>query len=185
MNATATKLLDAAQGMVQERGYNAFSYRDLASVVGIRTASIHYHFESKAVLAQALMERYRQGLTAALATIDAKGSNQKAKLKAFIGLYKETEHRGAICLCGSMASDFETLPDAVRDQVKAYLDASEQWVQGALRAGVREGEFQIPGKPQDVAASLLAGLQGGLILSRARSGTAVLAQVQRAFFASL
>ena len=53
MNKTinmATHILDVAQQLIQTRGYNAFSYADIASQVGIRTATIHYYFPTKADL---------------------------------------------------------------------------------------------------------------------------------------
>ena len=178
---TATQLLDTAQDLVQERGYNAFSYKDLAEAVGIRTASIHYHFPSKSDLALALMERYHAGLEGALGELERRGKTEKSRLRSFIQLYQETEARGAICLCGSLASDLETLDEPVQDAVKAYLDTSEKWVARRITNGVREGEFDFGGKASEAAATLLAGLQGGLLVSRAR-GKSVLDHVQRTFF---
>ena len=182
---TATQLLDAAQSLVQERGYNAFSYKDLATSVGIRTASIHYHFPAKADLALALMERYGAGLDEALAELDAPQRSQRARIKGFIALYRATEESGAICLCGSLAADHETLPPEVQQAVQAYLERSRTWLVGTLNAGVRAGEFTLSAKARDLAAGLLAALQGALILSRASGGAVSLDEIQRSFLANL
>ena len=45
---TAEQILDVAEGLVQTRGFNSFSYADIAKQLGITTASLHYHFGSKA-----------------------------------------------------------------------------------------------------------------------------------------
>jgi len=182
---TKTQLLDAAQELVTRRGFNAFSYKDLAEVVGIRTASIHYHFESKAKLGQALMQRYTSELEGALAGFDQRLRSEKARLEAFIGMYTDTEKRGAMCLCGSFASDLGTLPGEIADEVQAYLDRCEAWVKACLVAGIATGEFRATSKPADLAASLVAGLQGGLILARAQSGSPLLARVRRSFLQNL
>ena len=183
---TPNKLLDAAQTLIQERGYNSFSYKDLAEDVGIRTASIHYHFPGKASLGLALMERYVERLHLTLAAIDGSSRTNKAKLKSFIKLYTDTEARGAICLCGSLASDRETLPEDLQAAVRTYIESSEAWIASTVRAGVRDGEFAYTGRPADAAASLLSSLQGGLILSRARGGTqSLLATLQRVFLRTL
>jgi TetR/AcrR family transcriptional repressor of nem operon len=183
---TASKLLDAAQVLIQERGYNAFSYKDLAEAVGIRTASIHYHFPGKASLGLALMERYIADLDRALAGIGRNARTHKGKLKSFIKLYADTEARGAICLCGSLASDSGTLPSPLQDAVKIYIENSEQWIAATVKEGVRQGEFQFKGKASDAAASLLSSLQGGLILSRAKGGAQpLLATLQRVFLNTL
>ena len=57
---TRTSLLDSAEQAVRQRGYNGFSYADLAREIGIRKASIHHHFPTKADLGLALIERYNQ-----------------------------------------------------------------------------------------------------------------------------
>ncbi len=187
---TAGQLLDAAQDLIQQRGHNSFSYKDLADIVEIRTASIHYHFPSKADLGEALVLRYLSVLEQALTEIDIKGRSSKAKLKRFIQLYRETEDRGCICLCGSLASDLETLPERVKDAVARYLARSQAWVSDTIRAGINDDEFTILGKPGEAAAMLLASLQGSLILARAQGrasqgGASVVDQVQRTFLHSL
>ena len=78
---TTTLLLNTAQGLIQTRGFNAFSYKDLAEAVGIRTASIHYHFPAKAELGVALMERYIADLNQALENIDRSGRTPQGKAK--------------------------------------------------------------------------------------------------------
>ena len=55
---TRTALLDAAENVVRMRGYDGFSYADLAGAVGIRKASIHHHFPAKQDLATAIVARY-------------------------------------------------------------------------------------------------------------------------------
>ena len=187
MNAsdTATQILDAAQQLIQERGFNSFSYKDLAVSVGIRTASIHYHFRTKADLGIALMERYLGELNRTLVAIDKKGRTHKAKLKSYIKIYRDTESRGAICLCGSMAADRETLTAALQELVTVFLERSESWVAEQIAEGVRAGEFAYPGKPKDAAISLVSSLQGALILSRAARGGQRLESLQRVFLSTL
>src|ERR1700761_8876691 len=50
----------AARLSVQKDGYNALSYRDLAAEVGVKSSSVHYHFPTKAHLAEALVARYSE-----------------------------------------------------------------------------------------------------------------------------
>ncbi len=55
---TKLKILDTAQELIQKLGVNAMSYADISTAVGIRKASIHYHFPSKEDLLVSLLERY-------------------------------------------------------------------------------------------------------------------------------
>ncbi len=178
---TPTQLLDAAQGLVQERGYNAFSYKDLEVAVGIRTASIHYHFSGKADLGEAVMLRYLERLEAELGRIDSRSRTGWGTLKAFIEMYRKTERAGAVCLCGSLASDQETLPAPIQLLVTAYIQRSEAWAAETIRVGVKSGEFGFAGRPVEAARTLVASLQGGLILARAQGGSRVIDDIQRLF----
>lgn len=182
---TATALLDAAQRMVQERGFNAFSYKNLAEEVGIRTASIHYHFPTKAGLGQALMTRYNVGLETVLDELERSGTSACERLRGFIEIYRDTACRGAICLCGSMASDLGTLPDELQEDIQRYLDCSEAWVRTQIEAGQRMRELDPISPPAELAVSLIAGLQGALVLARARGGTSALDQVGKTFMTAL
>jgi hypothetical protein len=68
--AAAKAVLNAAEQLAQMRGYNGFSYADVAAQLGLTKASLHYHFPSKADLGRALIERYRAAFDFALSAID-------------------------------------------------------------------------------------------------------------------
>ena len=178
---TRERLLDEAQTLVQARGFNAFSFKDLARSVGIRTPSVHYHFETKGDLGEALMERYLRELEAELAGLASRRS-ARARLRALIEMYRATEQSGMACLCGSFASDIETLPDALRPSVARYLDRTEDWIAEQIVAGQESGEFSTRPGARDLAALLVSALQGALFLGRARSGASMLTRVERAFW---
>ncbi len=185
-SVTTTRILDAAQSLVQKRGYNAFSYMDLAEIVGIRTASIHYHYPTKTDLGVSLMSRYIGELESTLAEIDRNYPSNYAKLKAFVGLDKTIESSGVICLCGSLASDRETLPEPLQEEIAEYLKKTEIWVARVISNGIKQGEFKYSGKPVDVARAMVSALQGGLILSRAREDKSLMiSAVQRVLFKTL
>ena len=123
-NATDTvqSIVDVAQELVQSRGFNAFSYRDLAARVGIKTSSIHYHFPTKGDLATALVARYRAKMQGARERIEASHARPAARLEAFLELVCQTfERENMICLCGMLATDAATLPLEARQQVRGFF----------------------------------------------------------------
>lgn len=181
---TATRLLDSAQRMVQRQGFNNFSYADLASEIGIRSASIHYHFKSKVDLGEALIQRYLERLNDHLRELEQQETSPTRRLELLIEVYRQTERNGHICLCGSLASDAETLPDAMRRPIAAYFARTEAWVAEQIESGVEQGELKPITDVTDLAAMLTVGLQGALIAGRA-GGSAPLDSVQRTFFCAL
>src|SRR5437763_1664618 len=83
---TGEEILNAAEELLQRRGYNAFSYHHIAIQLGVRNAAIHYHFPSKEDLGVALVTRYQKRFhewKAAQAGLDAWGRVQ-AYFKTYI-----------------------------------------------------------------------------------------------------
>src|SRR5437588_7137125 len=102
---TAERILDIAERLVQLRGFNNFSYADIAGELGITKASLHYHFPGKAQLGQALVTRYAERFCEALARIDDELPDARAKLEAYTGLYAEVLRGKRMCMCGVLAAE--------------------------------------------------------------------------------
>src|SRR5690606_40708940 len=47
MGDTAQQIIDLAEDAIATKGYSAFSFREIAALMGIKSASIHYHFPTK------------------------------------------------------------------------------------------------------------------------------------------
>src|ERR1700728_5184156 len=84
---TSTQILDAAEELVQIRGFNAFSYADVASELGITKAALHYHFATKAELGEALITRYATRFAEALAEVEVRFAEAPARLAAYGDLH--------------------------------------------------------------------------------------------------
>src|SRR5262245_12712607 len=127
---TVTRILDSAERLVQSRGFNGFSYADVAAELGITKAGLHYHFAGKAELGQALIVRYAARFAAALERIDAAGGDAPAKLDAYARIYGDVLRQKRMCLCGMLAADYETLPGPLRGAVIRFFDDNERWLTG-------------------------------------------------------
>src|ERR1700749_2019497 len=100
---TRTRILDAAERLVQRRGFNGFSYANVATELGVTKASLHYHFPGKAELGEALIARYTDRFSAELDRLDADGLAPTAKLAAYAALYANVLREDRMCLCGMLA----------------------------------------------------------------------------------
>jgi TetR/AcrR family transcriptional regulator, transcriptional repressor for nem operon len=170
---TQDEILNAAQALAQQRGFNAFSYADISAAIGIRKASIHYHFPSKEDLELALLMRYVEQFDEALLAIDQSADSPALKLRRYGELYRRTLNLGAICLCGMMASDIAALPAMLRAPLAEFFVTQTNWLGSVLEAGRRNGEFVFAGDSVLRARSVLASLQGGLIVARALQDAAL------------
>ena len=163
---TPSLILDVAERLVQTRGFNGFSYADVATELGLTRAALHYHYAGKAELGEALIARYRVRFAEALAVVDAEVDDAPAKLDAYAGLYADVLRGQRMCLCGMLAAEYQTLPDPMRAAVIAFIDANEAWVEKVLADGRRAGTIAVAGRPADAARLIVSGLEGAMLVAR-------------------
>ena len=163
----ATYILDVAQQLIQTRGYNAFSYADIATQVGIRTATIHYYFPTKADLGRDVVVRYRSNMRAGLAQLDQSGASDAEKLKGYVEVCRQAVDNGTrLCLCVMLMADFETLSDEIRREVEGFDADNVAWLTHVLSSGREAGLFRFAG-PADVEAQFVfATIEGAELVAR-------------------
>jgi len=169
---TSQRILDIAERLVQTRGFNGFSYADIASALSVTKASLHYHFPAKADLGQQLIERYERNFLAALQTIDEESADAREKLRRYAAIYTEVLRNNRMCLCGMLAAEFATLPKAMREDMRHFFDANEHWLTAVLQEGKRERSLKFSGSAAEVAQSLIGSLEGAMMLARSYGDTA-------------
>ncbi|MEM6465574.1 MAG: helix-turn-helix domain-containing protein, partial [Pseudomonadota bacterium] len=69
-------ILDVTERLIRAHGYSGFSFRDVATEVGIKSASVHYHFPTKPDLAAAVARRYRERFAKALEEKEQQGATR-------------------------------------------------------------------------------------------------------------
>ena len=167
MTPTSEMLLDAAEKMVQQRGFNAFSFADLSAVVGITKASVHYHFPTKAALGHRMLQRYRQRFEAALGEIAASTDDAGICLTRYAELYERVLRSDLMCLCGILGAEIMTLPEQMRDELKLFLTRNEDWLVRVLACGGSRLEGASQEQRREAAKDIVSMLEGAMLLARA------------------
>ena len=161
---TRSQLLDVALELVQTRGYNAFSFHDLAERVGIKTASIHYHFPTKGDLGLTLVKLHRQAFAKAFASIDASAPDPWERLRRYAGLFRATLEDGhRMCLAGMLAIEYQTLPPNLVGEVRGLFEDNERWLTSTLKAGRKARVIMFDRPAAEVARTLFAALEGAML----------------------
>ncbi|MBW7453131.1 TetR/AcrR family transcriptional regulator [Paenibacillus sepulcri] len=163
---TAELILDVAQSIVQEFGFNGFSYAHIAEKVGIRTASIHYYFPNKEDLGEALIARYYKNFISSVAQIDTDTQDNLEKLRKFILLYDAPVQEYCTCLSVMLSTDLATLSGNVREGVAQFFAANLEWLERVLDQGRAGGHLNFEGTAEVRAHQFLASLQGAQLLAR-------------------
>jgi len=162
----ATAILDSAERLAQTKGYNGFSYADIAAELGVTKASLHYHFPSKAELGRALIERYEAVFGAALEAIDQMAAKPPEKLRRYVGLYDAVMRNDRMCLCGMLAAEYATLPAPMQAELKRFFDMNERWLTKVLLPGRQSGLLLFKEPASERARVILAALEGAMLVAR-------------------
>jgi TetR/AcrR family transcriptional repressor of nem operon len=177
MTTTDTKqtILQAARRVVQARGYNALSFRELAKEVGIKSASIHYHFPTKGDLGAALARRYTEDTAAYLDQLLVESQDPASMMKDYTAAFRVAlENDNRMCLCGIMAAEHHDLPVEVRVEVDGFTDANVRWLAKVL--ALKQPDAQ-PEALERQALSVFAAIQGAQLVSRGRNDISVYDQM--------
>lgn len=167
MSEMREAILDAAEERIRRAGYSGFSFREIATDVGVKSSSVHYHFPAKEKLAAAVARRYTDRF---LQAVDAQLESGQDIVRAWRQVFRDAVTRDdRMCLCGAMGATSHDLPGEVRDEVKRFfLLGIERLIGGGLQ--------------RDAAIQVLATLEGAMLTANAlgdssmfESGTAALA----------
>ncbi len=139
----ATQILDVAEALVQTRGFNAFSYADVANELGCTKAALHYHFAGKSELGEALLTRYTERFVGSLALIEAASQDGPTRLSAYADLYLDVLRHKRMCLCGILAAEYATLPETMQGVVRRFFDANEAWLTRILTQGKQAAHAEL------------------------------------------
>jgi len=174
---TKSQLLSEAEALVRTVGFAAFSYGDLAERVGIRKASIHYHFPTKEILGTALVTGYLERFVADLDSLAEKPLDTKSKLLAYGEFFVAGLKDGLMPLCGALAADSAGLPVSMQQLVKKFFKLHLDWLERILRDGQARRELRADLKPGPSAQFLLSTLQGASLVAWALKDPTVIRPV--------
>ncbi|MFI2368125.1 TetR/AcrR family transcriptional regulator [Streptomyces sp. NPDC018833] len=163
--STSERLVEATRALLWERGYVGTSPKAIQQQAGAGQGSMYHHFSGKPDLALAAIRRTADELRAtAEAALSGPGTAHE-RIAAYL-LRERDVLRG--CPLGRLTMD----PDVVAsDELRAPVDETLAWLRGRLAGiveeGLERGELSAVLVPSEVAATIVATVQGGYVLARA------------------
>ena len=161
-------ILAAAKLAAQSHGYDGLNFRDLALAVGIKAASIHHHFPTKADLGAAVARRYWEDSAATLDALWTESSDPIDCLRRYPETFRKAlENGNRICLCSFMAAESDDLPEAVTKEVQTFADVNIAWLSKVLSATASAEDSE--GR----ARAIFAAVAGAQLIARSRADISV------------
>ncbi len=167
MTDTKSVILERAMALLQSKGYDGFSYKDISGPMGVKNAAIHYHFPSKTDLVLAMIARYQSILREKTASFMAYGGSAREQLEGFMSFTRdECNHDRTICPIGALSVNVDALDDKVINALQRFMKDSHAWLTRVLEVGREQGEVTFEGDAEKRAWTLLAVFQGARQLVR-------------------
>ena len=185
-SSTREALMDAAESLIQQKGYNGFSYGDLSQLVGLRKPSIHHHFPKKELLGTSVIERYTDRFRAQLNDIDTTSGGLTTSLRKYVQLFTTTYGKTRkLCPCGMLGAESAGLPLIVCEAVEAFFVLNLTWLTALLERGRNERQFSFDADASSQALVILSALEGAMVVGRGIDGDDTVSNVGEILIANL
>jgi TetR/AcrR family transcriptional repressor of nem operon len=156
-------LIKAAQFRVRIGGYSNFSFRELAKDVGIKSASVHYHFPTKEDLGAELARKYTDNFLTNLGEPSALLEAGQNPIDIYINQFRQALIRDKkMCLCGLLGAESEALPIKVRNEAQRFFKKNIAWLEQAHQICSPYNAMQAKAN----ATKTVALLEGAMLISK-------------------
>lgn len=165
MSITRERILELGENLIRTKGYNAFSYQDISSELGIKNAAVHYYFPSKENLGTSIVKTNIQRFEEMIDNMHSRGFDEWQQLESFIKIYVKSHREQKKCLVGSLSPDYNTLNETTQKELKRMVDIILQWLTNILKRGREKNLFSFKDEPENKALIILSSLVASLQLS--------------------
>jgi len=166
MSITREKIIELGENLIRTKGYNAFSYQDISSELGIKNAAIHYYFPSKENLATSIVKTNIQLFEEMTGNMQSRGFDECQQLETFIKIYTKSHREQKRCIVGSLGPDISSLSENTVAELRRMSQIILAWLTAALASGREKGLFSFSEEPQIKALLILSSLVASLQLAR-------------------
>jgi AcrR family transcriptional regulator len=166
MSVTREKIIELGENLIRTKGYNAFSYQDISTELGIKNAAVHYYFPTKENLGTSIVKTNIQRFEEMVDNMHSRGFDEWKQLDTFIKIYIKSHREQKLCIVGSLGPDFNTLSETTQIELVKMTEIILKWLTNILNTGKEKKVFVFNDEPQDKATVIFSSLVASLQLSR-------------------
>ncbi len=166
MSVTREKIIELGENLIRTKGYNAFSYQDISTELGIKNAAVHYYFPTKENLGTSIVKTNIQRFEEMVDNMHSRGFDEWKQLDTFIKIYIKSHREQKLCIVGSLGPDFNTLNETTQIELVKMTEIILKWLTNILNSGKEKKVFVFNDEPKDKATVIFSSLVASLQLSR-------------------
>jgi TetR/AcrR family transcriptional repressor of nem operon len=171
------KILTAAQSLIELRGYSALGVAEICKAAGVPKGSFYYFFESKEVLALAVIDEHWAEQRRDWIRVLRSDADPLQRLRQ---LFEETEAGqragqqscGTVsgCLFGNLTLEMSNQTEAIRERLQQIFDAQVDMVDTVVTEALERGEVTVA-HAHEAARSVVAQLEGQVLFAKLYNNT--------------
>jgi len=178
MSDTKDHIIEVASGLINLRGFNNTSVDAVLQASGVKKGSFYYYFKSKEDLGYAIIESHlRRFSDHVLGKAFSGKKDALMELEDFLDIILELHRQrncSGGCLMGNMAMEMSDIHEGFR---RKFQEVFEDWrirVAGVLQKAKISGQFNDHMDSTRLAQFVVAGVEGGILLSKVKKDIKVL-----------
>jgi TetR/AcrR family transcriptional repressor of nem operon len=174
------KILDAAQSLIELRGYSALGVAEICKAAGVPKGSFYYFFESKEALALTVIDEHWAAERSEWSRLLKSGAEPLERLRL---LFEATEaqhragreNRGSIagCMLGNLSLEMCNQSEAVRDRLQEIFEDQVDLIEAVVTEAQSRGEVTVA-DTRESARAVVAQLEGQVLFAKLYNTTAPL-----------
>lgn len=161
---TKEQIIYLADLHICARGFNAFSFGEIAGIMDIRKAAVHYHFRTKADLGISVIDAELQKVIFLKKSLSYLPADQE--FQKLLETFMHASQKGTNCLIGSFVKDYDDLSDDLRKKADDLNDAILDYLATCLEKGRKDGHFDFQGDATDRALLAMSALLSSLLFTK-------------------
>lgn len=169
---TRALIIQQAAEVFNRRGYFGTSLADIMQATGLEKGGIYNHFSGKEQIALAAFDYAFDLLSQRVRANLGLGTNAVDRLCGFVAAFASQVENPIFtsgCYVLNTAIDADDAHPALRARAQAAIDRWLDLLRTTVAEGIARGEVRPDANPDAVAAVLVAGLEGAIMLSKITS----------------
>ncbi|MBD2755868.1 TetR/AcrR family transcriptional regulator [Spirosoma validum] len=177
---TRQYIIETTAGIFNTKGYAGTSLSDLTEATGLTKGSIYGNFGNKEEVALACFDYNLSKINQTVQQRLAEATTYHQKLMVYVQIYQDFAKmpfpEGG-CPILNTAIDADDTNNLLKDRAAKAIQAWKKRIVDLIRGGVEAGEFKADVVPEQIALSMIALIEGGIMIAKVTNNPASLAKI--------